>query len=886
MPLVCPACGAANSEFNSQCASCGSSLPDPSGEETLILGESLQKGPPGGGRGNRQAPPAAGDDESPQDDEDGELRPGQVISHFRILGRLGKGGMGDVYRALDLTLERVVALKLLQERRRRDLARLEREAKTAASLDHPNIGTIYDFCEADGRRFIVMALYHGETLAARLARQPDHKLSIPEAAAITSQLADALQALHAARLVHRDLKPENVMLLPGGRVKLIDFGLARWPESPRLTRARHVAGTPGYMAPEQYDCDEEIGPTADLWALGVVLYEMLAGRHPFGDGNGKGKARATLSEKHLPLREACPEAPAALEKIVEGCLVKKPEERWSSADKILAEIESSGLLRPSNPPPRRPAWQLWTIGTAAVLLIAWIAYLLLRKPIPVYVAVARPVVTGNLQPDDQAQVEANLQASLVQTIAVLDGLAAVVSDVTGDPKAVARAMRAGEVVTSQADCAGDRCRVRLSRWSGKDGSVLWTEALPQQLPPSDPRLFADTVAVSLRQGYGNPQLRVPRLELKTGVEDYRTYLKLRLQVETSGASKEILNDVEDLRRRAPAFVEAYSLEVDVARSLYKSSGDKHYLDRGIEVAMAAQKLAPDDPRPLSNFFYLYLAAGRYTDAEKVLNQLEEVDPAGSLFKRGLLAESQGHPKEGLDLMAEAVPLQPSWKTLLMLANREYKQGRLDDAKSHYEELRRRVPDEIEGLEGLAQIELQRDPEKAIPLLRDIVARAPDGDWINNLGHALLLQGKEHYAEAEESFRRALKLKPDSPPLILNLADCLTLRNSSKDARPLYLDVVARADRIATPGNWEILSVKAQALAHLGDSKHAMATIEQALRIAPNNPQLACAAAVVYTLAGDYKSALKHARLAESGALENPFLDSLRNDPAFPKRVNA
>jgi tetratricopeptide (TPR) repeat protein len=891
--LLCPACGAANSELNSQCASCGSSLPEPSEQETLVFGESFQKGPPGGGGGDRQAPPAADDDGDRKEGEGDALRPGDEISHFRILGRLGRGGMGEVYRALDLSLERVVALKFLQERRRRDLARLEREAKTAASLDHPNIGTIYDFHEWKGRRFIVMALYEGETLAERLARQPDHRLPAAEAAAIVNQLACGLQAAHAARLVHRDLKPENVILLPDGRVKLIDFGLARWPESTRLTAAGHVAGTLGYMAPEQFDYDEEAGPAADLWALGVVLYEMLAGRHPFGDKElGKARVRAILGEKHFPLREACPDVPAALERIVEGCLTKKPEERWSSADKVLAEIERAGLLRSDNPPPRRPSWQLWTAGTAAVLLIASIAYLLVRRPAPVYVAVARPVVTGSLQPEEQARAMTNLQASLVKTVRNLHGLIALdtdqVNNIPGSPMAIAEAMSASEVVTSEAVCGGDHCTVSLGRLS-RHGKVLWREVLPQQLSLSTPQVFAGFISKSLRRGYKDQELRDPRQEPEIRDEDYLCYLDLQRRAEIPDALPKVLNDLEALRQRAPNFVDVYSLEANVARWLYKSTGDEEYLKRGIAVAQDAQKQAPNnDPRPLSNFFYLYLEAGRYAAAEEVLDQLEGVDPdpTSNLFKRGVLIESQGRrPEEGLALMAEAVHVHPSWPALLMLANREYKRGHLEDAKSHYTELLQRFPGKLEGLKGLAQIELQRDPEQAIPLLRDIVARAPDGDWVNNLGYALLLE--RNYDEAEASFRRARELKPDSLSIALSLADCLVLRDhSSKEARQLYLDVVARTDRTATPRSWEILSVKAQALAHLGDFTHAKETIEQALSIASKNPQLVCAAAVVYTLAGDDdESALRYARLAEPGALENPFLNRLRKNPAFPKLIN-
>jgi serine/threonine-protein kinase len=881
-PLLCPECGAPNSELNIECVACGSLLPEPA-DETLDMGENFQ-GPPRNGGGNRKAPPAEGDQGEREDSDDEELRPGQQISHFRILGRLGRGGMGEVYRALDLSLERVVALKFLHERRRPDLARLKREAKTAASLDHPNIGTIYDFREWKGRHFIVMALYEGETLAERLARQPGRRLPAPETAALINQLACGLQAAHAAGLVHRDVKPDNVMILPDGRVKLIDFGLARRLEWPRLTAHGNVVGTLDYMAPEQLDPEKVAEPMADLWALGVVLYVMLAGRHPFG-GEGLGKAKAILNEKHFPLREACPEVPAALERIVEGCLVKEPEKRWPSAGKLLAEIERSGLLG-SGPRPRPPAWQLWMLGAAAAILlvaIVVILYLLLRKPAPpVYVVVLKPVVTGALQPDDRARVAANMQGSLSRAVAELDGLAALDNDqvnkLTGDPKSIAFAMGAGEVITSRADCAGDLCKVSLKRLSGKDERVLWEEALPQQLPLSKPRLFAEAVATSLRKGYGNHKRRARQLEHETREEDYSTYLELRLRADVPGALPKVLEDLGALRRRAPDFLEVYSFEANVARRLYESSGDESYMKRGIEVAQEARKRAPTDPRPLASLFYIYLKAKNYLEAEKVLEHLEDLDPAGSLFKRGLLIESQGRPEEGLALMAEATRRQPSWPALLMLANHEYSQGHLDEAQKHYGELLRRVPDKIDGSRGLALIALQRDPRRSIPLLQKIAAKAPDADSFINLGIGLLLERR--YAEAEESFRRARKLQPDSPSILLNIADCLTLRDHFEDARPLYLDVVAKAGRATTPDDWAILSVRAQALAHLGDSAHAVEAIQQALRIAPRNPHLACAAAVVYTLAGDQDSAIEHARLAAPGALENPFLDPLRQNPTF------
>ena len=866
--LACPVCGAAHSEFDSRCSACGAVLPEPSA--TRIEGVPRPR-------------PASGGE--------GDLLSGRRVSHFRILGRLGSGGMGVVYRALDLELNREVALKLLHARSEgseRNQSRFRREAQAAAALDHPNVGTIYEVGEHDSRPFIAMALYDGETLAGRLARQPGRQLPLPEAAAVAGQLSLALEAAHAVGLAHRDLKPENVLILRDGRVKLIDFGLARWTGASRVTEQGLAVGTAAYMAPEQLR-GQEAGPAADLWALGVVLYEMLAGRHPFG-GERQGMVHNVLYESPQPV-DAREGLPADLQTLVARCLAKEPRER-PAAREAAAALQASGLWAPSGsgvavPPPRRRSSRAWAGAAAVAVLLALLVALVLRtrKPEPpVYVAVLKPEIAGSLEAEDQARVAANLQAALLRTVAALQGLAALdsaqVNAIQGSPVAVARAVAASEAVASRADCDGDLCQVSLSRLAGRDGRVLWTEAL--QLPPSKPRLFADAVAVSLRSGYSARDLRVPRLELETGDEDYRAYLDLRRQAEDPGAYEEVLDRLGALRRKAPAFLEVYSLEANVARRLYVLKGDRSYLERGIDVAREAQERAPGDPRPLANLFDLYLYAGRYEEAGGVLSRLARTDPAGSLLRQGQLAERQGHPQQALELLAAAVRLQPSWRSLLILANAEYRQGRLDDARRHLSELLRRAPGNLEGLKALAQIELLHDPDRAVLLLRQIAAARPDADSLTNLGVSLLL--RRRYGEAEASFRGALARQPGSPAATLDLADSLLLQGRSAEARALYASLVADADRNPR-SDWGSLGTKAQALAHLGQPDPAVAAIQQALRLTPDNAQLAYEAALVYALVGDPSSAVFHAQRAAAGGVDAywfalPFFDSLRGKPAF------
>jgi serine/threonine-protein kinase len=860
--FVCAVCGAMSSELDLHCRGCGIAL-----ASTCVEGGSSEP--------------------------DGDSLIGTQVAHFRIVRRIGQGGMGVVYLAVDVALGREVAVKFIRGGQTRNETRFQREARAAAALDHPNVGTVYETGEHGGQRYLAMAYYDGETLAGRLARLPDRRLPPAEAAAVAGQLAAALAAAHGAGIVHRDLKPENVMILADGRLKLLDFGLARWRDSPGITEQGVAVGTASYMAPEQLR-GEAAGPGVDLWALGVVLYEVLAGRKPFG-GERQGMIHSILFEDPPPLSSALPDLPPALERIVSRCLAKSPGDRYSGAGEILAELAAAGLWeagsrgRPVLSLRRR--WRTWaaaaTLGLLGLLGAGFAVFLGVRRPQPpVYVAVLEPEVAGSLLDDDRAQVKLNLSGALLRTVASLDGLAALdsvqLNGIRGAPAAVARAVAAGEVVASRADCAGEICQVSLRRLAGTDGRVLWSDAL--RLPSSDPRLFADGVAATLRGAYAGRELRVPGLALEIDSQSYRTFLGLRRRISDPAAAQEVLAGLALLRQQAPKFLDACVLEAWVAWRLYLNTGEDRYLQRGLAVGGQALELAPADARPLLPLFSLNLAAGRLAEAEAVLKRMEALDPAGSLLRQGQLAERRGEDEKALALMAQAARLQPSWHTLLAVAMAEYRHGRLDSARRRLEELLERSPGNVEGLKSLAQIELLRHPDRAVALLQEAAAHDPGPKSLTNLGVALLLLRR--YGPAESSLRRALALQPDDPTANLNLADCLTLEGRRDQAQPLYARIVAIAERRATPGNWQLLSVKSQALAHLGETVKAVEAIQQALRLTPDSAQLAYEAAVVYSIVGERASALLHARQAVAHGVDAswfalPFFDPLRSEPGFP-----
>jgi serine/threonine protein kinase/Tol biopolymer transport system component len=279
---------------------------------------------------------------------------GTTVSHYRILERLGGGGMGVVYRALDLKLDRPVALKFLSAQRgaaEEHKRRFLREARAASVLDHPNICTVYEIDETpDGALFIAMALCEGETLRDRIARGP---LPIAEAVAIAGQVAAGLARAHARGIVHRDVKPANVMVTPGGVVKLVDFGIAKLADQSRLTRAGSAVGTAGYMSPEQLH-GEPADPRSDVWSLGVVIYEMVTGRSPFDSESENEMVRAILKRAPPPMSSLRPGVPAPLEGLVERTLAKRPEERTPSMEELGADLRQVAALLASPSQTRSP----------------------------------------------------------------------------------------------------------------------------------------------------------------------------------------------------------------------------------------------------------------------------------------------------------------------------------------------------------------------------------------------------------------------------------------------------------------------------------------------------------------------------------------------------
>ncbi|MEL7058459.1 MAG: protein kinase [Acidobacteriota bacterium] len=409
---------------------------------------------------------------------------GDKIHHYRIVEKLGSGGMGVVYRAIDERLDRQVALKFLPPSRRDDVARerLLQEALAASALEHPNICTIYEISEsAEGDPFIAMAFYAGETLDERLERAEGRPLAHEVALSIARQVADGLAEAHRCEIVHCDVKPANLLITDNDKVKILDFGVAKLPGP----RARSALGTMPYMSPEQLS-RQAIDRRTDIWSLGVVLYQMATGERPFRARDREALKAVILQEEPEPtLRYDAPQN-MRLRQILRWCLAKDPEDRYRHAAELLADLESEVDSAPRGP---------GLIGDPAAQRPAPAT----RTPVPADSADARidqralggasrprvPTVVVETFRDlsrdsDQAHLCYGLAEELIARLTPREGLRIATRTPTGVDLAL-RHPSADFLLQGSVRTSHDRVRVTARLVLAEDDTILWSATYDRRL---------------------------------------------------------------------------------------------------------------------------------------------------------------------------------------------------------------------------------------------------------------------------------------------------------------------------------------------------------------------------------------------------------------------
>jgi predicted Zn-dependent protease len=853
------------------------------------------------------------------------------IGPYRVIRRLGDGGMGEVFLVYDPRLDRQVAIKRIRagngldpERR----ARFLREARVAAALTHPAIVQVFDLLSEEGLDHIVMEYVPGSTLRQALADGP---FSLDAGLAVAIPIAQGLAYAHERGVVHRDLKTENVLLSPDGRVKIADFGIARRlgeEAGGTLTREGIVLGTWRVMSPEQA-CGDPVDARTDLFSFGVLLTELFTGRSPFLADTGAATVQRILKHRPPPAHEVIPGLPPALSGLIDHLLEKDPMLRPRDAGEVVeclrrltpggtgtgtgqetvlpaTLIEAPSLRAGTSPAPtpepaRPPRRRGVAPGIAAVSLIvlAVAAFFLLRgreqPSAPLSVAVLAPVGAGG---EEDAFLAFALRGAIQSALTSYEGVfprgTTEVDAVSGPPAAVARAVAADEVIETSFACQARSCSVEVARLRGADGGATWSGQI--QVPMGDPLTAARAVAALLREGYPERRPRPGLPELNVAAADFAEFLAIKqAAVERTGATgTELLARLDALRQRAPAFVDPYLLEAKLAVNLFTSSTrDPALLQQALALLDQARALAPGDPEVWQTRAWAEIQAGRLDEAEATLAAFERLAPGDVrvLELRSHLFERSGRPEKALAVSRAMVEREPSWSHLYQHATLAWRQGEVGSARESLETLLDRFPGNEWGLRLLATIELTNgDPARAARLFEDLAARSPDSGTRVNLGLAYMLLGDPGRAAA--AMEKAVAEAPENYLYLLNLGQARWLEGRRDEAAGLFRRVLTLSEADPSGEEWQRLTVRAQALAHLGRPREAVAAVQDALRLAPRSGQAAFEASLVYALVGDRTAALVNAERARDLGFEAPawfrlpWFDPLRGEPGFPNPAAA
>jgi serine/threonine protein kinase/Tfp pilus assembly protein PilF len=416
---------------------------------------------------------------------------GQTISHYKIIEELGSGGMGTVYKAQDTKLDRFVALKFLPPhlcQASEEKQRFIHEAKAASALDHPNICSIYEIDEtADGQMFIAMACYEGESLKVKIDRGP---LPVEQTLDIAIQIARGLEKAHAKGIIHRDIKPANIFITEDGQVKIIDFGLAKLKGQTILTKAGTTLGTVAYMSPEQTR-GAEVDHRADIWALSVMLYEMLAGKNPFKGDYEQAVMYSIVYEDPEFITKVRSDVPAKMDHILEKALTKNADKRFQTIEEMLKELQNA-LQELKNGQRKRQLWyrlgrkqrrtvfRIFTILLAIVILSIYLLLNQISENKPVSIALLPLVsITPNAE---QEWFTDGITDALITNLAQIGGLRVIarksVMKYKGSDKTaseIAEELGTSYLIEGAVIRVGEQIRITTRLIDAASNNYLWAQ---------------------------------------------------------------------------------------------------------------------------------------------------------------------------------------------------------------------------------------------------------------------------------------------------------------------------------------------------------------------------------------------------------------------------
>ena len=842
-----------------------------------------------------------------------EIGPGSVVSHFELTERIGSGGMGIVFKARDLLLERAVALKVLsRELLDSDNAkkRFLREGRLAASVAHPHIATIYEIGEAEGVVYIAMELVDGRNLKELILAGP---LAVAQVIAIGRQTSEALEAAHRQGVIHRDVKSSNIMVMPDGGVKVLDFGLAKARAlepaggnedldltagqterafDSRATAPGIAVGTPSYMSPEQAS-GEAVDEKTDVFSLGIVLYEASTGTLPFRGVSQREILNAVRSSDPPPVHRVRKQIPLALSRVLAKCLAKNPTHRYSSASELkreLASLERSGFGR------RARIW-LPILAAAAVVL-----YFLVPPPAPpgpLSVAVLPLEYRGN----DPSRA---FMGELV-TDALIAGLQAFPEISTPpfetmDPfrttpldeesvSELCRSLQVEALAWGSVGLEGEEMVIRL-RLASESGDTVWERTIRGPLTRPLAPVGAMTEALVERlQSRASPAALLA--SVRTPSES--AYEKF-LEAKTFYARWDL---EADLDKAVSSFREAVSIDPEFAAAhaglaralvtLFYQTNEPELIAEAAEAVENARRLAPELPEVLLASGFLHEVTGEVMEAEADFARAMSIAPGYDTAYRvaaGFYADLGRH-EEAERLYESALALRPgSWRIQYDAGRYQLVfRGNLEAARRRMERAAALHPSGDAPKQVLGLIELKEGRlDAAEALFREVLRLSAEDVFARyNIGWVEYYRGD--FELAQSSWQEALDRAPERPLFHAVVGDANRQLGDQAQAKLHYLRALELYRELLKlhPSDDEAASELSTLFAVLGECAEAAKAIEPVLGRSPESFEFTTRGAYVFTRCGSLEEAkplaLKSLSLGDVARIRfDPDLAELRNLP--------
>jgi serine/threonine protein kinase/tetratricopeptide (TPR) repeat protein len=861
---------------------------------------------------------------------------GTVAGRFVILKLLGAGGMGQVYQAQDTKLKRVVAIKRMAPRLQQDehdRRRFLREAQQASALNHPNIASIYDVIEEQGEILLIMEYVEGTPLRAKLRAHQD--FSTDEFFKVAVQSVEGLNAAHEKGILHGDIKPENIMLTPDGRVKVLDFGVARRfslgdANEATLTVATlsgAMEGTPAYMAPEVL-MQKPYDGRADLFSMGLVCYEMLGGKQPFETDSMAGTLASVLHTEPPPIEQFNPKVSPSVSAVVQTMLAKDPAQRYSNARDLLVDLRRAqqgedpvfahGTVAPKKPKPKFPPQIKIATAIAATVLIVAAAFFggnLLRHD-------SRDAASNSTQsnseksttlvvlPFDAVSDDAKLTAfgnGLVNTLtAKLAQLSEnhplqVVSVGELRQKSVTDLAQARQEFGADTGLhvalqrSGDLVRVTYSLTDAKNGKVV--KAGATDAPVTDPFAIEDEVTKAVAAALGFSLRADETRELGfhgTSMPDaYNYYTQARGYLEDASKAASVDSAIILLGEALKVDPNYGRAEADLGSAYwakYTASKDQGSIVKSRQACSKAIDLGNAGAAGHVCLGVIESGTGKYEEAVDQFQRAVQLEPSNedALIGLGGAYERLGKPQDAENSYKKIVSLRQNyWRGYNLLGAFYLRQAQYDDATKMFQKVIERTPESFRGYANLGATYLyQAKYAEAIKPLERSLAIHPTADTYSNLGTAYYYQ--HQFKEAAQSYQKAVQLNNGDYTNWGNLGEAAYLAGDHPQAIESYRKaiILARLELKVNPYDIQLLRDLANYYAMTNDRRNALRYLNEALEQSKFSKESLFKAALVYKDLGEVGPAIEWFRKAlQAGyprdALQtSPDLDNLRGDKRF------